>query len=78
MNESQKPPYRVVYAISPERKDRHGTVVRKEGEGHWSEVGRAWTNQDASINIQLDAIPVSGKLQIRDPRPRREQPAEAT
>ena len=71
MINDKKPP-RVVYAITPERRDRDGQVVRKEGEGAWSEVGRAWLNADDSISVLLDAVPVSGKLQIRDPRPRRE------
>jgi hypothetical protein len=74
MNTEKKPP-RVVYAITPERRDKEGQVVRKEGEGTWSEVGRAWVNADESISVLLDAVPVSGKLQIRDPRPRRETAA---
>jgi hypothetical protein len=70
MNEQKK--RRVVLAITPERKDQNGNVVRKEGSGSWSEVGVAWTNNDESINIILDAIPVSGRLQIRDQRPRKD------
>lgn len=70
MNDSKS--MRLVYAISPERKDRHGNVVRKEGDGLWSEVGRAYVNADDSITVYLEAVPVSGKLQIREPRLRRE------
>ena len=64
---------RVVFAITPERKDRDGRVVFKEGEGHWREVGAAFTNADDSINIYLDAVPVSGRLQIRDARPPKQE-----
>ena len=70
MNEPMKKKPRVVWAISAERRDRNGNVVRKEGEGSWVEVGSAWINADESINVYLDAIPVSGRLQIRDPRAR--------
>ena len=57
---------RVVYAITPARTDRDGKVTMKEGEGFWKEVGSAFTNADDSITIHLDAMPVNGKLQIRD------------
>jgi hypothetical protein len=73
--EANKQP-KVVVAISPERRDRDGKVVRKEGEGWWCEVGTAWVNADDSINIYLDAIPVSGRLQIREKRDRRERSME--
>ena len=73
LNEKKVP--RVVFAVTPERRDREGKVVRREGEGYWSEVGKAFTNADESITIYLDAVPVSGKLQIRDARPRREEAA---
>lgn len=65
METTKKQP-RVVYAISPARTDRDGNVTRKEGEAFWKEVGAAFTNADDSINIYLDAMPVNGKLQIRD------------
>ena len=33
----------------------------------WNQVGVAFPpNQDGSITIQLNAVPLSGKLQIRD------------
>ena len=33
---------------------------------YWTNVGVAFVNQDGSINVILNAFPVSGKLQIRD------------
>lgn len=47
--------YRVVYAI----------VERREKK-YWTRVGAAFENQDGSINLILDAIPLTGDLQIRD------------
>ena len=31
----------------------------------WTKVGRAFLNHDGSYNIFLDALPLSGKVQIR-------------
>ncbi len=35
-------------------------------------IGTGFVNRDASLNIVLDALPVSGKLHVRDWEPRRE------
>jgi hypothetical protein len=32
---------------------------------YWTKVGRAFLNSDGSYNILMDALPLSGKLQIR-------------
>jgi len=57
MNESEnKKGYRVVY-----------TIVERRDKKYWTRVGAAFPNQDGSINIVLDAVPMSGDLQIRDP-----------
>ena len=46
-------------------------AITERGEkSFWTRVGAAFTNRDGSITIQLDALPVSGKLQIRDEEPR--------
>ena len=39
-------------------------------------IGTGFVNRDASLNVFLDALPVSGKLHIRDVEPRREQNRE--
>jgi hypothetical protein len=31
----------------------------------WKHCGRAYVNQDGSINVLLDVLPMNGKLQIR-------------
>lgn len=59
-----------VFAISTARTDREGRVVQKEGEGKWPEVGGAFLNSDGTINVYLEAAPLSGKLQIRNPLPK--------
>jgi hypothetical protein len=46
---------KIVYVIS-ERNSKH----------YWNRVGVAFVNNDGSINVKLDAVPVSGELQIRD------------
>ncbi len=38
-------------------------------------IGTAWVNRDASINIVLEAFPVSGKLHVRDIEPRPKEAA---
>jgi hypothetical protein len=32
----------------------------------WNRVGTAFHNRDGSINIYLDALPLQGKLQLRE------------
>lgn len=46
------------------------TIVETAGDGKdfWQRVGSAWTNQDQSINIELNALPVNGRLQVRAPK----------
>jgi hypothetical protein len=50
------------------------TIVERPGveKSLWARVGSAWINRDQSINIQLDALPVNGKLHVREPRERSE------
>ncbi len=47
--------YRVVY-----------TVVERNERRIWVRVGAAFENRDGSLNVLLDAIPINGRLQIRD------------
>ncbi len=50
------------------------TVVDRAGDkAFWVRVGTAFVNRDGSFNVKLDALPVNGTLQIRDPLPRDEQ-----
>ena len=49
-----------VFAIS----DRE--IAGEPGKNHWTRVGVGFVNRDNSINVVLDAVPVNGRLQIRD------------
>lgn len=53
---------KLVYAI----------VNRQNARTVWIRVGTGWSNRDGSMNLQLDAIPMTGVLQVRDMFPARE------
>lgn len=50
---------RAVYVIT-ERETPEGA------RSFWTKVGAAFENRDGSITIKLDALPLSGTLQVRD------------
>lgn len=57
MSDSAKSkPYKVVY-----------TVITRGEHRHWLRLGLAWPNADGSLTVRLDALPINGTLQIRDP-----------
>lgn len=39
---------------------------RKHARSHWTKIGVAYENADGSLTLQLAAIPVSGRMQVRD------------
>jgi len=41
-------------------------VERNPGKSFWTRVGVGFVNQDGSITLRLDAVPVNGVLQVRD------------
>lgn len=49
-------------------------ITERDGEekNFWSRIGVAFVNKDDSLNVVLDAIPLSGRLHIRDRRPKKE------
>ena len=47
-------------------------ISSRNGRNYWNRIGVAFVNKDGSINARLDAVPVSGTLQIRDYAPREE------
>lgn len=47
-----------------------------EAKSRWTKVGIGFVNRDDSINVVLDAIPVNGRLHIRDRQTRREPVAQ--
>lgn len=56
------------------RKDVFVIASRKNGKKKWVRIGAAFVNRDSSINVYLDATPVSGELQIRDYVPWEDRP----
>ena len=52
-------PWKVVYTI----------IERGKGRRVWVRVGVAFVNRDQSLNVRLDALPISGQLHIREPPP---------
>lgn len=51
------------------------TIVKSTNEEHkdrWVRIGAAFVNKDGSINCFLDALPVNGKLHIRDRKEKEE------
>jgi hypothetical protein len=45
-------------------------ISERNSRSYWNRVGVAFVNGDGSINVKLDAVPVTGELQIRDYVPR--------
>lgn len=58
MERTQKKPSHAVYVV--------------EGEGDnafWTKIGAAWQHQDGKgLNITLSALPLNGRLVVRDPK----------
>lgn len=49
-------------------------AITERGEkSFWTKIGVAYVNRDGSITCKLDALPVSGTLQIRDEESREER-----
>ena len=54
-------------------------TVRDRGDDRkpfWMAIGSAWTNRDGSFNLQLDALPVDGKITVRPRKKRDAEPDE--
>jgi hypothetical protein len=49
------------------RKDVY-TIKTNGKKNYWVKIGSAFVNKDASLNVYLDAMPLSGELNIRDAR----------
>ena len=40
--------------------------TKDEKKTYWRSLGIAYENRDGSINLYLDALPLNGKLQVRE------------
>lgn len=47
-----------------------GPAQGGEKKSYWTKIGVAFENRDGSWSLELSAIPVNGRLQMRDPKPR--------
>jgi hypothetical protein len=47
-------------------------INERNSRNFWTKVGVAFVNSDGSLNVKLEAIPVTGEMQIRDYVPREE------
>jgi len=52
-------------------------ITERNGRNYWNRVGVAFVNRDGSLNVKLEAVPVSGEFQIHDYTPRDEAAAAA-
>jgi hypothetical protein len=41
-------------------------IVNGEARSYWTKIGHATQNKDGSFTLFLAAIPISGKIQMRD------------
>jgi hypothetical protein len=41
-------------------------LTEREDKTYWTRIGTVYTNRDRSITCRLDALPVSGVLQLRE------------
>jgi hypothetical protein len=48
-------------------------LTERDEKTYWTRIGAAFSNKDGSITVQLDALPVSGRLQIREDEGREER-----
>ena len=48
------------------------TIIEKEGmeKNFWVKIGAAFENRDGSLTVFLDALPVNGKLHVRERKPK--------
>lgn len=44
-------------------------ITERDGRSFWNRIGVAFVNKDGSLNVKLEALPVSGELHIRDYTP---------
>ncbi len=60
-----------------ERQIKHLWMVEDspDGKSRWTKVGVAFANADGSLDIQLAAIPVNGKLKLTDAMATEAKPA---
>ena len=51
------------------KKDVYTIRNGNDDKTYWDRIGAAFVNKDGSLNVVLNALPLDGKLHIRDPKP---------
>lgn len=55
--------------------DFRAFTVKGEGDdAWWTRIGSAWANKSGGFNIQLDALPIDGKIVLMPPKEEEEEP----
>jgi hypothetical protein len=67
--EGRRAAYEVMTMESKSMKAVFTVVERGPGKSYWTRIGVGFVNQDGSMNLRLDALPVNGTLQVRDWEP---------
>ncbi|MCA9065852.1 MAG: hypothetical protein KDA96_22445 [Planctomycetaceae bacterium] len=54
--------------------------VRETGNGRsfWTRIGAAWSNKDGGFTLQLDCIPLDGRIVCQIPKEKDEAAADAS
>ncbi len=45
-------------------------LTERDGRTYWTRIGVAFVNKDESITVRMEAVPLSGQLNIRNDEPR--------
>lgn len=53
-------------ATKKDRKDVFTITEAGNGNSYWHRIGAAFTNRDGSLTVVLNALPLDGKLVIRE------------
>lgn len=59
---------RTNHAAHPDHRGAHARSTERHGEDFLARIGTAVKNDDGSFSVQLDALPLTGSLLIREPR----------
>lgn len=56
----------------------HAWHVRESGNGksYWTKVGAAWSNKDGGFTLQIDCIPLDGRIVCQPPKEKDEAAKE--
>jgi hypothetical protein len=79
------PPFHLPYrrtgkeTVMSEKKSLKVYTIVDRGDGKkdlWLRIGTAFVNRDQSLNVMLNALPIDGKLHIREEQDAQERPRD--